>query len=112
VNSDVYQFAAVVLQTSQAYDITIDGNHKYNVPSGNITIDQPSLDQSGATSLTSYAQAAIAGADDFNDDDTTIKDLFDIIVGITREVTPTCKISIIRSYHPLTEQSRIKSEPP
>jgi len=95
VNTDVYQIVALVLQASQAYNVTIGGGHKYNVPSGNITFDQSSLNQ---VSLTSYSVSAISGADDFNDDDTTIEDLFDDIVGITREVTPTCKISIIRPY--------------
>jgi len=91
VNRDVYQIVALVLQAADTYNAThtIEGGRKYNVPSENITIDDPPSDQ---TSLTPYSQAAIAGADDFSDDDTTVEDLFDDIVGVTRKVSPTCEI--------------------
>jgi len=91
MNRGVYQIAALVLQAAETYNVThtIDGGRKYNVPSENITIDDPPLYQ---VSLTSYSQAAIAGADDFSDDDATIEDLFDDIVAVTRKVSPTCEI--------------------
>ena len=41
--------------------------------------------------LTSYTTAAIAGADNFNDNNATIRDAFDMIVNVTREVTPSCE---------------------
>ena len=100
VNSYVYQFLGLVLQASRAYNVTIDGGAKYNVPSGEFTIDQSILSELGVTSspnLTSYTIAAISGADDFNDDNATIRDVFDTIVSVTREVTPSCKFSVIRT---------------
>ncbi|KAF9644641.1 hypothetical protein BDM02DRAFT_3121546, partial [Thelephora ganbajun] len=91
VNSYLYQSVAFALQASQVHNVTIDGGAKHNIPSGEFTIDK-SLSETGATSsqnLTSYTIAAIVGADGFNDNNTTIRDVFDIIVNITREVTPT-----------------------
>jgi len=91
VNKDIYRIAALVLQAAETYKVThtIEGGRKYNVPSENIAFDDPPSDQ---VPLTSYSQVAIAGADDFSDDDTTVEDLFDDIVGVTREVSPTCEI--------------------
>ena len=102
VNTDVYAFIALVLQASQALNIPIPGGKKYNVPTGNIT-----LGSSGgppAPSLVSYTQTAIAGADDFVDGGVTIKDVFDVIVSTTRDVTPTCKFPVVtsRSFISLT----------
>ena len=90
VNTDVYAFVALVLQASQALNITLPGGQKYNVPSGNISIGDTI-----PLTLVSYSQAAISGADDFADGGVTAKDLFDVIVNNTREVTPTCKLSTI-----------------
>ncbi|KAF9785048.1 hypothetical protein BJ322DRAFT_1108516 [Thelephora terrestris] len=87
VNGPIYQFVALALQAAQAHNITTDGGFKYNVPSGNITIDQTGNPPS--PNLTSYTTAAIVGADDFNDDKTTITNLFDIIVNVTRQDTAT-----------------------
>ena len=98
MNGLVYQIVALVLQASQAHNVTINGGHKYNIPSGNITINPSPFGATSAPNLTSYSTAAISGADDFNDDNTTIRDLFDIIVNTTREVTPTCKFPIVHSY--------------
>jgi len=91
MNRGVYQVAALVLQAAETYNVThtIGGGRKYNVPSENITFDDPPLYLPSFT----YSQSAIAGADDFSDDDTTIEDLFDLIVSVTRKVTPTCEIS-------------------
>ena len=86
VNSVIYEFVAFVLQSAQAHNITIDGGAKYNVPSGKITIDE--IEIPSPLNVTSYTTAAVIGADDFNDDNTTTKDLFDIIVNTTRQVTP------------------------
>jgi len=94
VNGFIYRFAGFVLQTSQARNITIDGIHNYIVPSGDFTISESLLREIGALpspNLTSYTQSAISGADNFNDGDATIRDVFDMIVNNTREVTPTCK---------------------
>lgn len=88
VNGEIYQFVAFVLQASQAHNITIDGGAKYNVPSGSIVIN--GMGKTSTPNLTSYATAAIIGADDFNDDNTTLDGLFDIIVNTTRQVTPSC----------------------
>jgi len=96
VNSYVYQIVALVLQSAQARNVTIPGGDKYNVPSGNITIDQDSLNQNSVSStpnLTSYSIVAISGADDFRDNNTQIKDVFDDIVENTRDVSPTCVFS-------------------
>jgi hypothetical protein len=89
VNGDAYTYAAFVLQTAQAANVIIPGGKNYNVPSGNITFGDTG--DASPPSLTSYTRIAIAGADDFNDAGVTIKDVFDVIVEITREVTPTCE---------------------
>ena len=106
VNTDVYQFVTYILQTAQANNVTIGGGVKYNVPSGQATIDETFL--SGAAvpqNSTSYSVVAISGADNFNDDDVTIKDLFDAVVNITREITPTCEFPVICLY-PLVPLTR------
>ncbi|KAF9644793.1 alpha/beta-hydrolase [Thelephora ganbajun] len=92
VNSYVYDVVALALQASRAHNITVPGGHKYKVPSGNVTINRSFLSLASVASspnLTSYTSMAISGADDFNDDNTKIKDIFDIIVDTTREVTST-----------------------
>lgn len=94
MNTDVYAFVALVLQASKALNITILGCEKYNIPTGNIT-----LNDSGSNSpptLVSYTSEAIVGADDFVDSGVTIKDVFDVIVSITRDTTPTCTFSATR----------------
>lgn len=93
-NGCIYDFVGFVLQTSKAYNITIDGGAKYHVPPEEIAIDTSSLGGTGDTSsqnLTSYTMAAIAGVDNFSDGILTIKEVFDIIVDTTREVTPACR---------------------
>jgi hypothetical protein len=50
VNSHVYPIVAFILQVSQARNITIDGGSKYNVPSGEFTIDTSFLSGNGAAS--------------------------------------------------------------
>ena len=105
MNNIVYPFVAYILQVSKVHNVTIDGNDKYNVPSTGFTFDESVigsfLSRTGSgpsQNLTSYAAVAISGADSFNDDNTTITDIFDLIVSNTREVTPTCKFpSFIRS---------------
>jgi hypothetical protein len=96
VNTVIYDGVALILQAAQALNIPPPEGHKYNVPSGNIspnvTGDEP------PPTLTSYSQAAIAGADNFMDSDVTIKDVFDVIVSTTREVTPTCRFSTVLSH--------------
>ena len=95
MNGDVYKFVGLILQAAEAYNITLGGGIKYNIPSVNFTFETgPAPPQN----LTSYALAAIVGADNFNDDNVTIRDVFDIIVDVTREVTPTCEFSTARSY--------------
>ena len=96
MNGFLYDFVGLLLQASQAHNVAVPGGRKYNVPSENITIDDTII--TSFPNVTSYALAAISGADDFNDGNTTIRDIFDIIVENTREVTPTCKSSIIHSY--------------
>ena len=88
VNGFVYQFVGLVLQTSQAHNIAIEGCAKYNVPSGNITLT--GTENPSSPTLTSYSLAAIVGADDFVDSNATMTDLFDAIVNVTRQITPTC----------------------
>jgi len=94
-NDYFYPLVALVLQGSQAHNVTVGEGVEYNVPSGEVTFGEAALGAwGGATpsrNLTSNALSAISGADNFNDDNTTIRDLFDIIVSNTREVTPTCK---------------------
>jgi hypothetical protein len=92
VNIDLYQTVALILQIAQAHNVTVPGGHQYNVPSGNITSPTSSTQFGPAIS---YSTEAIMGADNFNDDETTIKDLFDIIVQTTREVSPTCMFLIV-----------------
>ena len=96
MNSVVYQIAGLVLQAAQVHNVTVPGGHKYNVPSGNIAIDQIPPSQDGSVSnLTSYTTAVISGADDFVDSKIIIEDVFDIIVNTTREVTPTCMFPLL-----------------
>jgi len=92
VNEVTYNFVASVLQTSQAHNVTIDGGDKYNVPSEEAIIDESIFGP--GQSLTSHALEAISGADNFNDDNTTIREVFDSLVNNTREVTPTCEFSL------------------
>lgn len=92
VNTDLYEFVALVLQASQVHNITIPGGQKYNIPAGG-NITTPETRRASTSTLTSYTRIAVAGADDFNDNGVTIKDVFDIIVNNTREITPTCKSS-------------------
>ena len=94
LNGFLYEYVALVLQASQAYNVTIPGGRKYNVPSGKITIYEAA--ETFSSNRTSYSQVAIAGADDFDDGNTTIKDVFDIIVENTREITPACTFFTIR----------------
>ena len=98
VNNDIYPLVTLILQTAQAHNITIDGGAKYNVPS---TVDMTFLNDIGAAApanLTSYSMDAIIGADILVDDSVTVKNVFDVIVNITREVTPACESFVIRSY--------------
>jgi hypothetical protein len=95
VNGFLYEFVGLVLQASQAHNVSVPCGRKYNVPSEKITIDDTVATY--YPNMTSYTPAAIPGVDDFNDGSTTIRDLFDIIVEDTREVTPACKTFTIRS---------------
>jgi len=87
-----------ILQTAQLFNVaTITG--KYNMPSETIGFES-SLGLPGAgpsPNLTTYALTAISGADNFNDGSVTIKDVFDVVVSNTRNVTPTCELSVFRS---------------
>ena len=100
VNTYVYEFVAVVLQSAQAHNVTVPGGDKYNVPSENIADPTPPtvLRSGPVLNLTDYSTAAIIGTDGFRDNQTTIKDIFGVIVQITREVTPTCTFAIVGSF--------------
>ena len=96
MNSYIYPVVGSVLQAAHLHNITVPCGVKYNLPSGNFTINSLTpIGDTSATGLTSYTMAAIAGADDFVDSEMTIEDLFDIIVNTTRCVTPTCTFSVI-----------------
>ena len=118
MNGPLYEFATFILQTAKAHNVTIDGGEKYHVPSNKVTVDQTTFGSFSAMTgrdtsqnLTSYSMTAISGADDFEDDNETIKDLFDIVVSNTREVSPTCKSSsLTRPFVHFTHLARIKSE--
>lgn len=96
MNGFLYQYVALAMQASQVYNVTIPGGRKYNVPSGNITFDD-SIEADYPNQF-SYSTEAIAGADDFMDGNTTVRDIFDLIVENTREVTPTCAFFTTRPY--------------
>ena len=98
VNNEVYPTLVNILQIAQTHNVTVPGGRRYDVPSDNVTDSILQDFNSPKSSLTSYSQVAIAGADDFWDNTTTIKDIFDIIVETTREVTPTCEFSVINSH--------------
>ena len=100
MNGGIYQFVAFALQAAQARNLTIDGGAKYNVPSGNFFAQNLLPSETDVIPLNSatYSSVAIFGADDFDDDNTTIKDLFDIIVKTTRQVIPSCKFHSVGSY--------------
>ena len=91
VNTVVYDVIAITLKAGESLNIPTPGGRKYNVPT---TGTNPGLTPPPITALTSYSQVAISGADDFVDDSVTIKDVFDIIVSNTRDITPTCEFSI------------------
>ena len=109
MNGDMYQLVVLILQAAKAHNITVGGGSQYNVPSGNFTFNPPSVPATSG-SLTSYTQAAICGADNFNDDGVIVRDVFDTIVDVTREITPTCEFPIVRShvfvYSPAPKSSR------
>ena len=109
-NNEVYQLIGLIHQTALAHNVTLDGGVKISVPSGGFTFDKSRLGNSGAAlgALTSYSLAAITGADNFNDDNATISDVFDTIVEITRDITPTCESSIIYP-HTFALPTRLKS---
>ena len=110
VNGFLYEFVGLVLQASQAHNIPVPCGRKYNVPSEKITIDNTVA--TFYPNVTSYTQVAIAGADDFMDGNTTIRDMFDIIVKNTREVTPTCKTSeFAHAFLHFIDPPSIKLEP-
>jgi len=99
VNGYIYQFVALVLQTAQANNVTVPGGDTYNFPSVNITDPTEGVDPgtTPVSNLTSYTTAAIIGADDFSNGKTTINDVFDMIVQVTRNVTPTCMFLTVGS---------------
>ena len=116
VNSQVYQLVAAVLQLAQEHNVTLSGGAKYSVPSGNFSFDKTLLSTIGAAppqNLTSYALAAISGADNFNDDSVTIKNVFDVVVSNTRQVTPSCEFLVTYPLVPVrfADTPRTKSEP-
>ena len=96
-NEDVYPLIALIHQTAEAHNVTLDAGLKINVPSGEFTFDKSRLAKSGAApgALTSYSQAAISGADNFNDGSARVSDVFDTIVANTRQITPTCKFPFL-----------------
>jgi len=101
VNDQVYQIVAAVLQLAQDHNVTLSGGAKYSVPSGDFSVDKSLLRTIGAAvpqNLTSYALAAISGADNFNDDSVVITNVFDVIVGNTRQVTPSCEFPVTYSF--------------
>ena len=102
INGDVYQLLVVLAQIAQAHNVTVSGGARYTVPSVEISLDKTFLSNSGAApapapNLTSYSSVAISGADNFNDDGVTIKDVFDTIVDVTRDVSSACEFPIARS---------------
>ena len=94
MNGFIYQYVALILQASEIHNIPVPGGRKYNIPSGSITIDHTAtifpLGQN------SYTGVAVTGADDFSDQSTTIREVFDIVVAHTRQNTPTCKLFTLR----------------
>ena len=110
VNNEVYPVVVSLLQLAQAHNVAVPGGRHYNLPSQNTTHTIPQ-DAIYPPFLTSYSGVAITGADDFGDSQTTIKDIFDIIIKTTREVTQTCEFPVInlRLFDLLT-RSQIKSE--
>ena len=108
-NTYLYEGVGYILQAAQAHNITIDGGAKYNIPSKAFTINEGTGDTS--QNSTSYAMTAISGADDFNDNNARIKDVFDIVVNTTREVTPTCKLLFFAHGIRPAYMILIKSEP-
>ena len=110
VNNEVYPVVVSLLQLAQAHNVAVPGGRHYNLPSQNITHTIPQ-DELYPPGLTSYSWVAISGADDFGDSQTTIKDIFDIIIETTREVTKTCEFPVVNSrLFDLLTRSRIKSE--
>ena len=74
MNSLLCEYAAFILQPSQAY----------NVPSESVTFDNANTDYPDRTP---YSQMAISRADNFNDGNTTIRDVFDIVAKATPRVS-------------------------
>jgi hypothetical protein len=96
---------AFILQAPQAHYVTIDGG-KYNVPSGEITLDESIF--GFPQNLTSYALEAVSGADDFNDDNTAIDEgMLNSLVNNTRDVAPTCEFSLFACVYWFPNQVRM-----
>ena len=93
VNTEIYPAVVAIIQIAQANNFTIGGDARYNVPSGKVDLGKAFLRGASAAApppLTSYSITAINGADKFNDDAVVIKDVFDVVVSNTRDITATC----------------------
>ena len=109
MNGPIYNFVAFILQASRAHNIKIGGGRKYNVPSEEITVDKLAFGPS-QPGLKSYVQEAVFGADDFKDVNTTVKEVFDIVVNTTREFAPTCELSFSLISVRFSYLARIESD--
>ena len=98
MNDLLYGYVSLVLQAAQAHNVAIPGGRKYQVPSGNVTLEDPINAISAIR--TSYSLNAISGADNFHDGSATIRDILDSVVETTRNVSSTCELPIIY-LHPL-----------
>jgi len=93
-NETLYPFIAGIFQFAQAHNVSLsdDKSVVYHLPSQAIEFD-PSLMWDGPPpgSLRSFAFDAIIGADSRDDEGVTMKDVFDVIVNTTQNITPSCE---------------------
>ena len=97
MNGMFYSTAVYILQLAQTHNVAVPGGRRYNTPSENIA-NPISPNDISPPNLNSYTGVAIPGADDVGDSKMTIRDIFDFIVDLTRDVSPTCEFPAINSY--------------
>ena len=97
-NDQAFNLLVLIFKAAQAFNIPY--NETYQIPSETLNLGASlfklgadRLGSNPAQNLTSHVLEAIAGADNFYDEEdyVVMKDVFDEIVDITRTVTPTCE---------------------
>lgn len=100
-NEALYPLVINLFQVAQAHNVPLsdDKSIVYHVPSETVEFDPylmwPGLYPPGT--LRSFVFDAVVGADNTNDTWVTMRDVFDVLVDTTRNISPTCKRFVSRS---------------